>query len=389
MKAEIVATGTELLLGQITDTNTPFLADQLALLGIDVYYTGIVGDNYTRMLGVLQQAWQRSDLVITTGGLGPTKGDITRDVIAGLLGETTYIDSSLKNSIEAFFANRNWGMPANNLKQAALIFSASPLFNPYGTAPGWWVEKDGRIIIALPGPPRELQPMWQAQVLPRLQQRSGSIIVSRMLKTAGISEGKLDEMVSEYTSQPNPTLAMYAKNDGIYLRITAKADQRARAQALIDQREKDLYNLLGEFIWGVDDDTLEKAVSVVLKQKGLTLAVNESTFSGGYLTHILANGPIENGFFKGGLVTADEAGDNPEKCLEMAGQARQQFGASVGLAVGGRVTEEGGIQVGRVTIAIDGENGMSRTTAYSGIYPHIRRRAAYFALFDLRRALIG
>ena len=151
MKAEIVSIGTELLLGEITDTNTPFIADQLAMLGIDLYYTSTVGDNYERLLGALRQAWQRSDLVITTGGLGPTQDDITRDVIAGLLGERAEVDPGLEQYITGFFAHRGLEMPVANIKQAVLIPSASAITNPLGTAPGWWVEKEGRIIAALPG----------------------------------------------------------------------------------------------------------------------------------------------------------------------------------------------------------------------------------------------
>ena len=181
MKAEIIATGTEILLGEIVDTNTAFLASELALLGIDVHFTSSVGDNYDRLSGVLRQAWQRSDIIITTGGLGPTQGDITRNVIATVVEEEVYVDDKLKQILAKYFSRLGVEMPENNIKQATLIRSAEALLNPLGTAPGWWVEKNDRNIIALPGPPGELQPLWRSQVVPRLQKRSSAIIVSRIL----------------------------------------------------------------------------------------------------------------------------------------------------------------------------------------------------------------
>ena len=169
MKAEIIASGTELLLGELTDTHTSFIASQLALMGIDLYFVSIVGDNYDRFLSVLKQARDRSDLVIITGGLGPTRGDITRDVIAGLLDEKMKIDAGLQEYITGYFARLGLEMPDNNLKQACLIPSAISLPNPLGTAPGWWIEKDGKIIVSLPGPPGEMQPMWRKEIFPRLE----------------------------------------------------------------------------------------------------------------------------------------------------------------------------------------------------------------------------
>ncbi|KPK21044.1 MAG: damage-inducible protein CinA, partial [Dehalococcoidia bacterium SG8_51_3] len=153
MKAEIMSIGTELLLGEIVDTNTPYLANQLAVLGIDLYFTSAVGDNSARLLNTLKQAWDRSDIILTTGGLGPTQDDITRDVIAALLGEKMEVDPQLKQELINFFARRGIEMPESNIRQATVIPSATALVNPQGTAPGWWVEKEGKIIVAMPGPP--------------------------------------------------------------------------------------------------------------------------------------------------------------------------------------------------------------------------------------------
>ncbi len=205
MRAEIISIGTELLLGQIVDTNTQFLADQLALLGIDLYYTSSVGDNYERLLGVLRQSWQQSELILTTGGLGPTEDDITREAIAGLLDEELEVEPSLKQNLVNFFVQLDLEMPLSNIKQATLIPSATAILNPQGTAPGWWIEKDGRIIIAMPGPPSEMQFMWRNEVFHRLQQKTKAIILSRTIKTFGLSEAKVDELVAPLLSSPNPT----------------------------------------------------------------------------------------------------------------------------------------------------------------------------------------
>ena len=224
MKAEIVSVGTELLLGEITDTNASYLASELPALGIDLYWISQVGDNQTRLEEILRRAWQRSDLILTTGGLGPTEDDLTREAIAGMLGERLRVDPDLERDIRELFTQRGIEMPPSNIKQATLIPSAEAIHNFRGTAPGWWVERDGRILVAMPGPPIELEPIWCEEVLPRLQRRcTGGIILSRTLKTFGLSEATVGEMVSPLLSQANPTLAVYAKTDGIHLRLTAKA----------------------------------------------------------------------------------------------------------------------------------------------------------------------
>lgn len=403
MRAEIISIGTELLLGEIVDTNTPFLANQLALLGIDLYFTSSVGDNYERLSRVLRQVWQRSELILTTGGLGPTQDDITREAIAGLLGEGLKVDPSLKQSIVNFFAHRGLSMPLSNIKQATLIPSAAAIPNPQGTAPGWWVEKDGRIIIAMPGPPSEMQFMWQNEVFPRLQQRTGAIILSRVIKTFGLSEAKVDELVAPWISSPNPTLATYAKSDGIYLRITAKAAQPEEAQAMISRRETEVRAILNDYIWGVDNETLETVVGQLLVAKGLSLAVAES-FTGGFLIHTLASAPQSRSYFKGGLIaTSDEVkvalGLNPclvagrasaEVAAAMASLARRKLDASVGIGIEGYTESVGSVVMGKVFIAIDSEQTKQHTVqSYSGRHYQMRRRAAYYALFDLRKLLLS
>ena len=403
MRAEIISIGTELLLGEIVDTNTPYLANQLSSLGIDLYFTSAVGDNAARLAGALNQAWQRSELIITTGGLGPTQDDITRDGIAGLLGEKLEVVSELKQNLIDFFARRGLEMPTSNIRQATIIPSAVAILNPQGTAPGWWVEKDGRIIVAMPGPPGEMQFMWQNEILPRLQKRAGAVILSRMVKTFGVSEAKVDELLVDLTASSNPTLATYAKLDGIYLRIAAKADKLESAQEMISKREAEVRAILGDIIWGVDDETHEGVVGQLLMTKGLSLAVAES-FTGGFLTHTLASTPGSERYFKGGLIaTSDEVKvalgldpkmvtgkANTEVATAMAILARRKLGASIGIGIEGESSPEAvsGMVPGTVFVAIDSEQiKQHQVQSYSGRLYQMRRRAAYYALFDLMKLL--
>ena len=187
MRAEIISIGAEILLGEITDTNAAYLAGQLPHLGIDLYWVSQVGDNKAQIIEVLKRAWQRSELILTTGGLGPTGGDITRESIAEMLGEKMVIEPSLESELRERFSHSNMEMPLSNLKQAALIPSARPIRNTQGTAPGWWIGRDGRTLIAMPGPPREMQEMWQKEIHPRLHQGSSSIILTKTFKTFGLS----------------------------------------------------------------------------------------------------------------------------------------------------------------------------------------------------------
>lgn len=403
MRAEIISVGTELLLGEIVDTNTTFLASQLPLLGIDLYFTSSVGDNPGRLLGVLRQAWQRSELILTTGGLGPTQDDITREAIAQLLGEELEVDPDLKQDITNFFAQRGLEMPPSNIKQATLIPSATAISNPRGTAPGWRVEKEGRIIVAMPGPPGEMQFMWQNEIFPRLKQRTGAIILSRTIKTFGLSEAKVDELAAPLMSSSNPTLATYAKQDGIHLRITAKAAKPEEAQEMISRHESGVRAILGDCIWGVDDETQEGIVGQLLIAKGLTLAVAES-FTAGFLTNTLASTPESEGYFKGGVIaTSNEVKvalgldprlatgtANAEVATAMAVLARRQLKASIGIAIEGesRADSLSGMVLGAVFIAIDCElTKQSTVQSYSGRLYQMKRRAAYFALLDLMKFL--
>ncbi len=380
MKAEIITSGTELLLGDVADVNTAYIAGQLAALGFDLYYCSTVGDNFERFSRVLRQAWDRSDLIIITGGLGPTQGDITREVIAALLGEELAIDPALKEELTSFFKGRGIDMPDNNLKQATLIPSAVALRNTSGTAPGWWVEKENRTIITLPGPPGEMQTMWQNVVLPRLKAKSGAIILSRTLKTWGLAEANVDQMVAPFLKSPNPTLALYAKADGINLRMTAKAATEAEAAAVLSRREQDIRGILEKYIWGADSETLEGIVGKILLDKKLTIAVAE-TVTGGLLAHALSAVPVG---FQGGIVLPAGAQPGRESALAMARQARRHFKADVGLAIDGRELSGARVERNAFMAVVSGRKSATSATGYPGNPQLIVRRTINHALIFLR-----
>src|SRR4051794_39734641 len=279
MHAEIVSIGTELLLGTITDTNASFLAQRLAAIGIDCYYVSQVGDNLGRLVDTLDRACKRSDLVVATGGLGPTQDDLTREAISALLGEDMAGVAALEQELRGFFERRGVQMPERNLKQATLIPSASALTNPVGTAPGWWVKREDPagtcIIVAMPGVPFEMKRMWEREVEPRLLSRGHGVIISRTLKTMGLGESAVEAKVQDLMTGSNPTLAPYAKQDGVHLRITAKAEDSSVAERLIAGLETEVRARLGEAIYGVDQESPAGVVRRLLGEAGYNYALLE------------------------------------------------------------------------------------------------------------------
>lgn len=403
MKAEIISIGTELLLGEIVDTNTPYLADQLALLGIDLYYGSAVGDNYQRLLDVFQRAWRRSDIIICTGGLGPTQDDLTRETIAGLLGEEPVVDAGLKEELVSFFSQRGAIMTENNTKQATLIPSSIALQNPRGTAPGWWVEKDGHLIIAMPGPPSEMHFMWTNQVLPRLQKKTETVIVSRTLKTFNVGESAAEAQITHLVTSTNPTLATYAKPDGVYLRIAAKAANKEEANKLISRMESDVRDIVGQYIWGVDNDSWETVIADLLDKRNLSLAVADS-FSGGFLAHTLSGESSAERCFRGGLVAKSkesreamgisqsllEEGDHGKIAMEMAAMVRKTFCADIGIGIEGYVETTESAAIDHIFIAVESDKaGYHSVQSHSRRHPQMKARSGYYALADLRALLLS
>jgi nicotinamide-nucleotide amidase len=409
MKAEILSVGTEILLGEILDTNSQYIAARLPALGIDLYYKHTVGDNLGRLTEVLGRAWERADIVFTTGGLGPTEDDLTREAIAAVLGEDVAVDPDLEAWVRAFFARRNAPMPERNLKQAWLIPSARAIPNPRGTAPGWWVERNGKSIVAMPGPPAEMTRMWDAEVEPELRRRpTGVVLIARTLKTSGIGEGSVDEMLSPLLKTTNPSIGVYARADGIHVRIAAKAHDRAEALEMIEPVEEEARRILGPAVWGADDDTFESMVGRLLLDRGLTLAVMESC-TGGLLADVITNVPGSSRYFRGGVVAyatdikvamgvdpsvIEEHGViSAEMAAAMAEAARLRLGADMGIGITGVAgpDPQDGAAVGQVHVAVADALGPPATMSYVFAQSReaIKRRAVTSAMTLLRRRLLA
>ena len=307
-RAELLAVGTELLLGEIVDTNTAWLAQRLADRSVDVLWSQRVGDNRGRITEALRAAVARSDLVVLSGGLGPTDDDLTREAIADLLEETPAVDPTLEADLRTFFARSQRTMPERNLKQAWLVPSAAALPNPNGTAPGWFVRvpaalAGGRpaVVVALPGPPRELLPMWTEQVEPRLSFPTARF-TARTFKTYGLGESHVAERLAAWTEAGNPSVATYAKRDGVHVRIAAKAADEAAAHALLDPVANAVARELGEHVWGEGESELAGRALDALAARGGRVALVDRT-SGGLLATLLA----------------EAAGDDPVRSETLSG----------------------------------------------------------------------
>lgn len=408
VKAELISVGTELLLGEIVDTNAQYLGARLPGLGIDLYYISKVGDNLDRLTEVIDRARNRSDLVITTGGLGPTEDDLTREAIARVLHEKLEIDPGLERQLREFFARRGVAMPERNVKQAALIPSARALPNPRGTAPGWWVERDGHLIVAMPGPPTEMGRMWEEEVAPELERRRpGSVLVSRTLKTVGLGEGNVDELVSPLLKSKNPTIGVYARPDGVQLRIAAKAPSREEAHRLVEPVEADIRRLLGDIVWGADDQTMEEVVGDLLRRNGLTLATMESC-TGGLLANAITNVPGSSAYFRGGLIAyatemkvewgvdqeiiAEHGAVSAECACAMARAAHERLDADVGVGITGVAgpDPQEDKPPGTVHIGLDAAFTAPRSISYQFAQGReaVKRRAVTTALGLMRRMLL-
>jgi len=408
VKAEIIAVGTEILLGEIVDTDSQYIAARLPALGIDLFWVTQVGDNLPRVREALERASQRSDLIFTTGGLGPTEDDLTREAIAAMLSEEMRVEPSLEAHLREFFARRGRPMPERNVKQATLIPSARAIPNAYGTAPGWWVEREGRVIIAMPGPPGEMRRMWEAEVEPELRRRSqGIVLISRTLKTSDVTEGLVDELLGDLKHAANPTVSVYSRADGIQVRIAAKAADRHAAEALIAPVEAEAHRALGDAVWGADADTLESVVGRLLRERGFSLATVESC-TGGLLASTITDVPGSSDYFKGGLVSyatemklawgvsrevVETYGVISAECArEMARVARERLSADVGIGVTGVAgpDEQEGKPAGTVHIALDDGSGDARVVSYQFAQSRemVKRRAVTTALSLLRRTLV-
>lgn len=404
IQAEIISIGTELLRGEITDTNAGYLASELPLLGITVHRMTTAGDDREELCVVIRQALDRSALVIASGGLGPTDDDLTRDCIASVLGEEMSIDAELERQLRSMFGRMGREMPEHNLRQATLIPSAESLPNPRGTAPGWWVVKGESTVVALPGPPRELKPMWKNEVAPRIQSRfPGEPILSRTVKTYGLAEAKVSEMVQPFFESTNPLPGIYAKLDGIHIRLIAHGDD---AGQILDSAESRLNEIFETTVWGREDDTLPEIICRWLSARNLTLATIEDG-SSGLLANAISETPESSSCYRGGLIAGtaetkaawgvpveliERHGEvSPEVAEAMAAAVRERFSTDIGLSttpITG-IESPGGKPPGLAFIAVADAHG---TQSWQQNYPPSRGdatgRGAIAALFRLRERLI-
>ena len=300
---ELIAVGTELLLGNIANTDAQFLSEELSALGLNVHYHSVVGDNPERLAQVVEHAKTRADIIITTGGLGPTYDDLTKTVLAACFGKELVLHEHSAARIRKFFEKMGREMTPNNLQQAMLPEGCTVLKNDWGTAPGCAFEAEGKHVIMLPGPPRECIPLFKSAAVPYLQQLSEGIILSHSLKIFGMGESAVESLLRDTMNElTNPTLAPYAKTGEVELRITAKANTEEEAEALIAPVEQQVRGVLGDLIYGKDEPSLESAVVKLLTEKGLTLGCAESC-TGGLFAKRLTDIPGSSRVFRGGVVS--------------------------------------------------------------------------------------
>ncbi len=406
MRCDVLAIGTELLLGQIVDTNSSWIGEHLAMAGIDTMEHRKVGDNLPRMIAALSEMLEKADSVIVCGGLGPTQDDVTREAIAAVMGVELERREELVEQISAMFGSRMRDMPLNNLRQAEIPVGAEAIANPIGTAPGVRAPIGDRVIYAVPGVPYEMHRMVNEQVLPDLLARSGeqSAIVSRSLKTWGQSESGLSEMIAHRVdAQTNPTIAFLARGiEGLVVRVTAKAPTEAEARSLIETEEVELRAILGPLVFGVDDETIEHAALAALAAHGLTLGVAES-LTAGLIGSRIGAVPGASATFRGSIVsyatdikrsllgvTAEHVVS--EECArEMAVGAQRVLGADVGISATGVAgpDEQDGQPVGTVcfAIALPDREPESFSTRLPGDRERVRQFAAISLLNGLRQRL--
>jgi nicotinamide-nucleotide amidase len=410
LRAEIVSVGTELLLGQIINTDAAYLAKALSEVGISIYRRVTVGDNMDRLLAALKQALDDADIVLTIGGLGPTMDDITRDGLAVAMGDTLRFDEGIAARLREFFTRRGMPVLESNLRQAMVPTNGRALDNPNGTAPGLLFELNGKIGIALPGPPNEFNPMVDNIVVPYLRAKTGNVgtIRSLVLRVAGMGESLVEDKVKDLMLDANPTVAPYAKVGEVHLRVTARADTAAEADALIAERAALVRQRLGEVVYGENDETLERAVVARLRELGQTVSTAESC-TGGLVAQRITDVPGSSAVFLGGVVAySNEAKTDlvgvpadliarvgavsREVAAALAEGARRRFGSTYGIGITGIAGPDGGTPekpVGLVYIAVATPDGCDVEQAnFIGSRQVVRTRSAQTALNMLRlRAL--
>jgi nicotinamide-nucleotide amidase len=410
MTAEIVSVGTELLLGQIVDTHAALMARILAGCGIGCTRRSTIGDNLDRLVGTLKDSLSRADVVVTIGGLGPTIDDITRDAIAIALGDELEEVPEVAEKLRQFFAARNVRMADSNLRQAKKPTSGRQIDNPNGTAPGLICEKNGKVVVALPGPKGEFDPMATGPVRHFLEQlQGGQVIHSRVLRIVGMGESSVEEVIRHLMEAENPTVAPYAQPAEVHLRVTARAATREDADRMIDPVVEQIRAILGNHLYGFNDTTLEAATIDLLVQRGETVAVAES-MSGGSLGARLTSVPGSSKAFLGGAIVytvdtkrallgisdellAEHGPVSEEAATAMATAIREKLGATYGVAITGNAGPTADVDGKPVGLAYIGlatsEGATAERGQYRGIREDIQRRSTQTALNLLRNKILS
>lgn len=408
---EIISVGTELLLGNVINSDAQMLSQKLSELGLNVYYHTVVGDNPERLKQAVEIAGERADIIITTGGLGPTCDDLTKQVLAQTFGKQLVFHPDIADELRSWFACRGQTMTDNNLQQAQLPEGCTVFPNECGTAPGCAFHARGKHVLMLPGPPCECKDMFEKQAVPYLSALREGVIVSRTLKIFGMGESKMESLLRDRMNElMNPTLAPYAKEGECELRITAKAVDEETARAMIAPVEQDVRALLGDVVYGADVPNLETVVLELLKQAGLTLCTAESC-TGGLIAKRLTDVPGSSAVFKGGVVSyCNEVKASvlgvPEELLEkygavsepvakaMAEGARETLNCDLAVAatgVAGPGSDERGNPAGLVYIALsaNGYTEVRAMTLSGATRERVRITAAHHALDMVRKYLAG
>lgn len=388
MRAYILSIGSELIQGHLTDSNATFLAQELAAMGIELLHVVQVGDDRLRLAETLRRAVDDADLVVCTGGVGPTDDDLTREAIADLVGETPAVDADLLEQIRAFFAGRGLVMPERNAKQAWVIPSAEALPNPVGTAPGWFVRSNGSVLVAMPGVPREMFRMWREQAVPRLAPSlPGRVIRSINFRTLGIGESAAAQLLGELTQRDHPYVGTYAKDDGVHVRVTGMGETEPAARAKLEPTADEIRRRLRRWIYAEDDRPLAVVLGDLLREHRQTLAVVE-VGGGGRFGSLLLGEPSTADVVRGALALPIGADGEAATAAE---DARRRFDATIGVGVAVTLTPvDLGLHEGRVTVAVSGAGIVAEEVfPLRAAFAEVQRRGAMHAADVLRRCLTG
>lgn len=407
MKAEIFSVGTEILLGEILDTNAKYIASQLANIGVDVFYKTSIGDNEKRLLDAIDIAYKRADIIISTGGLGPTDDDLTKETFAKYFNKKLVRHKESLENLKSYYVNED--MPLSNLKQADIPEGAIVLLNENGTASGCIIEENNKIAVILPGPPKECIPMFDKQVKPVLEKYTNKVLVSKNLNLCGIGESNASEIIRDLMlSSKNPTIAPYANNNEMRFRVTASGKNKNEAKEILKPTVDKLYDIFKDYIYGEDDDTLQDVIVGKLIKNNMTISTAESC-TGGLLASTIINVPSASSVFLNGVICysneskiyeLDVCKQDLEKygavseqvAIQMAEGIRKKSNTTIGISTTGIAGPTGGTEekpVGLVYIAIsmEGKETICRKLMLKGNRQKIREKTVNICFTNLLRLM--